>query len=147
MNQTHFAIWLETGTGQRSLIASSSCQTFALLVGEALWAYFGQIRATSLDVRVIEVQDLSSPDSPESPRIIARWSGFGREQLEALRRSCRAHEREQHTTSHAGTLSDASSHPVPEQQAEHVESAGLAAFFPAAQEWAVWRSTWKEWEI
>ena len=134
MKNRDFAIWMETCAGRRTLIASSASRTLAILVGEALWAHFCQIRVTPLDGCCIEVLDGCSscePDSPAStPRIIARWSVSGREQSRDSRSSLEREEAEQQATAHV----------VLERQTQLTENPGLAPFFPTAEEWAPWKA-------
>lgn len=137
---TDFAIWMETGTGQRTLLALSPCQTLALLIGEAVWAHISKNRTTPLDVSIIEVRRCSSScqsGAPANmPQIIARWSASGREKL--------------HVSNASPSVSAAGTPYTPSLTAscrgshlsglEHQEarSSGLAAFFPTKEEWEAW---------
>ena len=134
MKNSNLAIWMETRAGRRTLIASFASRTLAILVGEALWAHFCQIRVTPLDVYCIEVLDGCSSCEPDSststPRIIARWSASGREQSRDSRPSLERDEAEQQVTAQVAL----------ERQAHLTENPGLAAFFPTAEKWTPWKA-------
>ena len=134
MSTTAFTIWIETGTGQRLRLASSAHRLLALLVGEAVWAHYGQIQFPSPELRLIEVQACLSHDCACSPQVIARWSPAGYEkqsQLQAVSANDKA----------------TASKPLPGQAdtvplTSPLESAGLSLFFPTAQEWMRWQAWW-----
>lgn len=138
MRQTNCAIWLETSTRRRTLIASTSCRMYAVIVGEALWAYSRHIQATTLDIQFIEVQEGFFPadaHAPDSPRIIARWSAFGHDEKPSEPALCKV---EQQPVSSTSTLCC----PCAEPQDNRETRSALSTFFPTAQEWAPWK-TWR----
>lgn len=147
MNTVDFTIWMETCTGQRTLIASSSCQTLAMLVGEAVWAHFCQIRASILDVSLIEVLRSSSSCESDAPQLVARWSVSGQEKLHgsSAARSMSATEI-QTVLSPTRSLRDPRPSVSEQQVTDSAGSLGLAAFFPTAEEWEPWKA-WREREL
>lgn len=139
MNTAAYTIWIETGIGRRTLIASSACRTFAILVGEALWTHFGKIQATTLSVRMIEVQNDSRPAQPGVSRIIARWSPVERENLIDSHVLQETGEVEKEAVPSLTTRPSNLTSSASDQQASQATSPSLSAFFPTAKEWVWWK--------
>jgi hypothetical protein len=133
MTTPTLTIWIETRTGQRIQLASVSCRTFALLVGEAVWTHICQNWQRSiLEVCLLEVLAGASPCGPDTSRILARWSVPGLEK-HCPSTSSSWTSGEEHRP--IPTLVTAASEPETTEPAEH---GSLAAFFPTAEEWASW---------
>ena len=134
MNMTDCALWVETTTGRRMLVASTSCRLYATLLGEALWAHCLQLQTIALPLRLLEIWESSPRGDATTHRLLARWSASGREYLPKTAPSDATEE----TPAQGGhdLLSS-------EEELRSDEHAGLSAFFPTNEEWMAWKR-WKE---
>jgi hypothetical protein len=136
MNMTDCALWVETTTGRRMLVASTSCRLYATLLGEALWTHCLQLRTIALPLRLLEIWESAPRGDATTHRLLARWSASGREHLPKIAPS-EARRTEETPMQHVKELFSS------EAERRSDERAGLSAFFPTEEEWMAWKR-WKE---
>lgn len=136
MKTTECVLWMETTTGRRSVLASTPCRLYAMLLGEALWTHGLQLHMIALPLRLLEVWEQSSSGDTITRRMLARWSASGREHMPHIARS---HERqaEETPTQHVHRVLPSGAEP------QNDEASSLSCFFPTEEEWTAWK-TWKE---
>jgi hypothetical protein len=132
MNMIDCALWVETTTGRRTLVASTSCRLYATLLGEALWTHCLQLQTIALPLRLLEIWE-SSPRGDATPcRLLARWSASGREYLPKAAPSDARPIEETPAQGGHDLLSS-------EEERWDNECAGLSTFFPSEEEWMAWK--------